>query len=359
MNLNAPELNLTVESLTGKMVSGSDFHHILQAFNLPSNNSFVAGISGILPENLSRFNEDGFIQPLQKTILDQTIDANLNEIAPIIKSTVEGSIKSSLSPTGLLEGEPAAEEVEKLEKQIKQRVDTATSQVQKFIIESNKFTNSNVLASKFNTNINNLIQSKIDNFSNKQIRDLTNDSLYFDNMINIILIDVLFTIKNTAMNELNNYVKPSDSITSSSTSSTIKFKTAPYKINAYVRNYYTIGDGADPDTFSGKTVFNYKYVSGRTCAVDNSSILLNSKVIMPDGKEFLAVDTFVGSSVRPAVYLYFESRQEADSYLNKINATLTNKLELNVIPPISLKIPKFDRPEGVNVSIRGIDRSLV
>lgn len=360
MNLNSPELTVSVEQLQNNLAEGVSLSAIVKAFDIPTNNTFYVAATGLLPSNLSTFDEEGILHALPKTTLEETLSANLNSMSGLVKDNIKTSMVNAISVESQISRDSQEQLIENLSTQIQNSVDSVVSEVQKFIINANKFVEDNLVLSNFNKVISELIKEKVDGFSNKQIRDLNDNSEYFDFILEQIYSESIYKLKDTVEEELKKYITPSSSVTSAINTSTINFKTSPYDISVYVRNYYTYGQGADPDTFAGLTVTNRKLISGKTCAVDNSTILLNSVITMPDGRKFNAVDSFVGSAVRPAIYLYFEKRSDADNYLNSLGVTLTNKIKVNVIPPErSDKIPTFDKPTGTNISIRGLSKDLV
>lgn len=360
MILNLSALYVSQEDLQNMLAPGVNVNDITSSFQLPNVNAFTAQAEGLLPANLTTFNDDGVVTPLPRTTLEETISANLNSMSDIIKNSIRESIEYAISTQGQIQSNPELELVNKLTNELAKNVDSVISEVQRFYISLNRFNNNNLIVSRFNSAVESVVKENVDNFTNKQIRDLTNDEIYFSEILDQIFYEAVNRLKGTVLKELQTASTPSQSITSSINTSTINFKISPYDILSYLRIYYSEGIGADPDTFSGLTVMNTRLVGGRTCAVDNSTILLNSKVIMPDGREFLAVDSFVGSAVRPAIYLYFNTREEGENYLNSLNYSISDKLNIRVIPPpASDRIPRFDRPEGTNISIRGLEKDLV
>lgn len=360
MILNLSGLNITTEELQDKLAPGVNVSDITSSFNIPRASQFTNSASNLLPANLTTFDSDGMISPLPRTTLEETLSSNFNSMSDIIKNSIKQSIDYAISTQGQNKSNQELEDVERLSSELTKSVDSVISEVQKFYISLNRFNNDNLIISKFNSAVESVIGENIESFSNKQIRDLSNDQAYFTQVLEQIFYESVSRLKDTVLKELQLASSPPQSISSSINSSTINFKTSPYNIQSFLRVYYTEGTGADPDTFSGLTVMNTRLISGRTCAVDNSTILLNSKVIMPDGREFIAVDSFMGSSVRPAIYLYFTTREEAENYLASLNYNIINKLNVFVIPPpVSDRIPRFDRPEGGNISIRGLEGDLV
>jgi 3D (Asp-Asp-Asp) domain-containing protein len=359
MNLDSDSLYITKEQLQNRLVAGVSLEDVLSPFNIPTSNTFTVATTGLLPANLSTSDEDGFIKPLPAAVLEEEINKNLNTVSDVIKNNIDSSIKSAISTEGQLSN-TSREEIETFTTELKNNIDGIISKTQEFFISLSNFTKDNLIISKFNTAVNNVIEKNIDSFTNKQIRDLNSDEQYFAEIVEQIFLQAVSELKDTVISELGKSTSTSSSVIASINGSTLNFKTSPYTIPAYLRVYYSLGQGSDPEAITGLSVMNTKLISGRTCAVDNSTILLNSKVTMPDGKEFLAVDSFIGSAVRPAVYLYFYTRQEAEDYLTSLNYNINNKVSLRVVPPaLASNIPKFDRPESTNISIRGLEKDLV
>jgi 3D (Asp-Asp-Asp) domain-containing protein len=203
-----------------------------------------------------------------------------------------------------------------------------------------------------------IINKNIKSLTNKNKRDLGNDKEYFNNVVAKIIAEVLVKIKEVVRKDLMTSITPNQTVSTTINTSLINAKETSYDVECYVRVYYQKGQGADPETFDGLTVLNTKLISGRICAVDNSTIFLNSKIIMPDGREFLAKDTFVGSYVRPAIYLYFTTREEAEDYLIKIGANATNKIKVKITPPAKPKsVQDIKKPS--NITVRGVNKKLV
>lgn len=360
MILNLSALYISPEELQNKLSPGVNVNDITSTFEMPQVSQFATSAEGLLPVNLTTFNEDGIISPLPRTTLEETLSSNFDSMADIIKNNIKASIDYAISTQGQINTNPELELIEKLSTELSKNIDSVVSEVQRFYISLNQFNSNNLIVSKFNAAVDSVVKENIQNFSNKQIRDLTNDQQYFVTVLDQIFYEAVNRLKGTVLKELQMASSPPQSVSSAINSSTINFKTSPYNISSYIRIYYSQGVGADPDTFSGLTVMNTRLMNGRTCAVDNSTILLNSKITMPDGKEFIAVDSFVGAAVRPVIYMYFNTREEGESYLASLNYNITNKLNIRVVPPpTSDKIPRFDRPAGTNISIRGLERDLV
>lgn len=358
MNLDAPELNLSDEDLRKVLQEGVDLNYIKGAFGLPRSDSFTLSASNLLPENLYTTDGDGVSTPLPEATLKQRIDENAAKLFNLIKTNAEDALVKAISVEGQLGVAREKEALEKIVKEITTKMDTIIEKSQNFVISSKTNFRNSILISNYKKAMSEIINANIKKLSNKNKRDLGNDKEYFNNVVAKIIAEILVKIKEIVRKDLLTSITPSQTISTTVNTSLINAKDNSYELECYIRVYYQKGQGADPETFDGLTVLNTKLISGRICAVDNSSIFLNSKILMPDGREFLAKDTFVGSYVRPAVYLYFTTREEAENYLTSLGVNATTKLKVRIIPPTKPKsVQELKKPS--NITIRGVNKKLV
>lgn len=360
MNLSLSGLYVTPEELQGMLAPGVSVSDIISTFELPKADTFTSAASGLLPSNLTTYNNDGVISTLPKTTLDETISANIISMTDMIKNSIKESVQNAISTQGQLDNSPVSNEDEKIINEVQVNNEDILTSSQEYKINLTAYTKDSFTSSKLSKAIDAVVQDNVDSFTNKQVRDLNDSEDYFNSVVDQIYGEAVTSLKDAVIEELVSATSTSDSITSAVDSSLINFSSSTYSISAYVRVYYAKGDGADPATFSGLSVSNTKLMNGRTAAVDNSNILLNSKLVMPDGKEFIGLDSYSNAPVRPLVYLYFDTKSEADSYLNSIGATLTNKINIIVTPPDKPEsLTTYDSSYGSNITIRGINKDLV
>lgn len=358
MNLDAPELNLSDEDLKKVLQEGVNLNYIKEAFGLPKTDAFSSKANNLLPENLYITDGDGVSTPLPETTLKQRIDENAAKLFNLIKSNAEEAVTKAISVEGQLGVSREKEALEKISKEVSTKVDAIIEKTQNFVIDTKTSYRNSILISNYKKAMSDVIKSNIKKLTSKNIRDISNDAENFNNLVAKIIAEVLVKIKEVVRKDLLTAITPNQTVSTTINTSLINAKDDSYDLECYIRVYYQKGQGADPETFDGLTVLNTKLISGRICAVDNSTIFLNSKIIMPGGKEFIAKDTFVGSYVRPAVYLYFTTREEAENYLSSIGVDPTSKLKVRIIPPSKPKsVQELKAPS--NITVRGVNKKLV
>lgn len=358
MNLNAPELNLTESELRNILQEGVSLNYIYNTFDIPKSDSFTLSANNLLPENLYTSDKDGNLTSLPESTLKKRIDDNVEKLFNVIKTNVQNSVDRALSVEGQLGIVRERETLEKVVQEVTQKMDVVVEKAQNFIITVNQNYKNSLLISNYKRVMSDVINKSLKSLSNKNIRDLSNDREVYNNFVAKLITDIMVKFKDIVRKDLKLSINPTVTVSSVVNTSLISANNNSYDVDCYVRVYYQKGQGADPETFDGMTVLKTKLISGRTCAVDNSTIIVGSKVLLPDGKEFLAKDTFTGSSVRPALYLFFTTREEAENYLIKIGVTTTNRIKVRVTPPNKPKnISDYNSPS--KVTIRGVNKKLV
>jgi hypothetical protein len=335
VNFSASEVQEDLQALKDKLEDGITIDDLLSITNLPILSEFSQAAGGLLPVNLLKIGADGKVDLLSLTELQQALSKGLGDI----KGYLEGEV---LGLFNALKGE--VEAVYNQAKEVYEELSNLGETLQKdnslvfdaAISALNGATGLNINAQSLAT----LKKAGVDTMNNlsdlspKQIKDLA-DPNFFGKLVNTTL-DASIAATGVAAEILGEQSISNAQLNNSSymdlfrSSSPEKTKTIP----VYRQVYWAKGEGATPEAAAKKSSSgNHQLVDDYSLAVDNSNILLESKITFADdSKEREAVDVATkakGLSITgpyPVVAIFFEEREKALEYRRKypkyVNATI-------------------------------------
>jgi hypothetical protein len=367
MNLEGDELKKVTVNLDDRLTKEDPLSLLLaplqQLIKIPDIGGLLNSFGNFLPQNLTQIDAEGIVSLLSPEALKQAI----SEGAESIKSLLEDAIKQKLDEVMSLTNE-VTDTVENTAQSLISAGASITSLnlnflnktidsfLQTFNITGPDLTSITSVQSTANSIINSL-----SNLSPKEIRDLFNPA-YYQQVFDETLEAAINAVGQDAVNNALQQVAPSLNISSLNKLAQAGVglfaagaggsAAGPYEMLVEVHTYHGRGDGADADAAQKKSVSGQALQSGRSCGVDNSTILIGSTVQTSLGT-FKAVDkTKIASTTGlPVINLYYETADEAAMKTYELSSSKKSKQIVKVTPPGGGFTPK-------NLDKRGLDYDL-
>lgn len=349
MNFDAPDFLKDLKDVQGKLDNGVSFDQIQGALNVPELSEFSKLAENLLPKNLVKFDENGKLGLASLNELQQSLYSGLGDIKGYLENEIKGVFNS-------LKGE--IENVYNEAKSVYDEIQNLASSIQKDssvvydigLSALNNATGLNVTAQDVG-NIEKSISNSIESFtklSPKKLKDLS-DPDFYGRMVNATLTSTLTVVEKTAelsgiqsiINEQvdsSGYTNLFKSAIESGKNVLPKEKEGDdttYRVVVKRTVYWGKGEGATQEANAKKANSGNQLVDDYSLLVDNSEILLGSKVKFEDDKkEREAVDVATpskGVSISeeyPTIAIYFDTKEKALAYSKKypqqnINAIVT------------------------------------
>lgn len=346
MNLKGDELHKISthleESLTKDDPLSLALDVVSQFIKLPDLGGALGSFGNMLPSNLTQIGADGVASLLNPAALKEKLDQGFEQAKGLLESQIKEKLNSLTSIA-------------------EQTVETASQQAESFISSGLSLANLNLdyltkTAEQFfkSTNITgpdltsvsnvqsaatSAINNIIDNLSLKDIRDLS-DPAFYQQIVDKSLEAAKQALSSNAISNAVQQIAPSSSIGSMvklaqvGSGSFNSGNSGPVETLAEISVYYGKGDGADADAAQKKSVSGKALQSGKSCGVDNSTILIGSTIQTSLGT-FTAVDKTkkASSDGTPVVDLYFESVEEAVQKQLQLSKSKKTRQIVKVTPP--------------------------
>jgi hypothetical protein len=349
MNFDAPDFLKDLKDVQSKLDDGVSFDQIQEALNIPELSEFSKLAENLLPKNLVKFDENGKLGLASLNDLQQSLYSGIGDIKGYLENEIKGVFNS-------LKGE--IENVYNEAKSVYGEIQNLASSIQKDssvvydlgLSALNNATGLNVTAQDIG-NIEKSISNSIESFtklSPKKLKDLS-DPDFYGRMVNATLTSTLTVVEKTAelggiqsiINEQmdsSGYGNLFKSAIESGKNILPKQKESDdttYKVPVRRTVYWGNGEGATQEANAKKANSGNQLVDDYSLLVDNSKILLGSKVKFEDDKkEREAVDVATpskGVSISeeyPTIAIYFDTKEKALAYSKKfpqqnINAIVT------------------------------------
>lgn len=369
MNLQGNELhNITVNldnNLTKEDPLSLVINSLLSLVKIPDLGGLISSYANFLPQNLVQLAEDGVYSLLNPQQLQQVIQEGLSSVSSLIEAQITNKLNELMSTANTVT-DAAQQAVDAVVS-----AGTAISELNLGYLDEtlDKFLQTFNITGTDLTSIANVqsaatsIISTLDNLSPDQIQDLTNPA-YYQQVFSETLNAAKTALSNEAIAGALSQILPSSSITSMiglaeagvsllNTGVDSAGNRGTYDILAEVHVYYGKGDGADSDAAQRKSVSGQALQPGRSCAVDNSLIMIGSMVNTTLGT-FKAVDKTKISSTTglPVVELFFEDRTTAVQKDLQLTQSKKKKQVVKVTPSRSGSF------NPSNIQKRGLDYDL-
>ena len=325
MNFSASEIQEDLQSIKDKLDDGITIDDLLGIVDLPILSEFSQAAGGLLPVNLLKVGADGKIDVLSLTELQKALSKGLGDIKGYLEGEVLGLFNTLKGEVEAVYDEAKAvyDELsdlgDSLQKDNSKIVDLALSTL-------NGATGLNIDAQSL-ANLKNVGQNTIKNFSNlspKQIKDLA-DPDFFGKIVNTTL-DATIAATGVAAEIMGEQSISNSQLNNSSYMNFFK-DGSENEIRKVVQRevYWGKGEGATPESAAKKASSgNAQLVDDYSLAVDNTNILIDSKITFSDdNKEREAVDivsrtkgiSIIGTD--PVVAIFFDEREKALEYRKK------------------------------------------
>jgi hypothetical protein len=354
VNLNALDFLKDLEGIKNKLDENVSLDIITNATNLPELSEFSKLAEGLLPQNLTKFDENGKLGLVSLNELQSALFNGLTDIKGYLEKEITGvfnSIKGEIE--GVYdEANAVYDDLSNLAKNIQ----NDSSVIADLAVSSlNSATGLNVEVQDL-ANLQTTVSNTIESFSQlspKKVKNLA-DPKFFGRVVNATLntsLDLVGqTAELTAIQGLLNdqidssgYVNMFKSAIESGKNILPKDKPSDdtkYNVTVYRTVYWGKGEGALPEAAAEKANSGNKLKDDYSLAVDNSKIILGSKVSFADDKkEREAVDVatpskgITTSGENPTVAIYFETKEKAQAYLKA-------HPERNVLAKVTVPSPK-------------------
>lgn len=395
MNLNAPDFLNDLKNTKDKLDSGISLDEIQSALNVPELSDFSKLAQGLLPENLIKADVFGKIGLPSLKDLESTLYSGLTDIKDLVKNQITGTLDAITGQAQAVfdEAKSVYEDLGNMVSEI-QKDSSTVSDIGLGAL--NNITGLNVTTQSVG-NLQKSITNSIDSFtalSPKKIKDLA-DPEFYGRMVDATMQNTLDAAKKNAelaglQGILNDQIDNSGypamfkSAIESGKNLLPKKKESDdtqYKIVVKRTIYWGKGEGATPEGSSKKANTGNKLVDDYSLLVDNSKVLVGSKVKFEDDKkEREAVDVATpskGISISteyPTIAIYFDTKEKAQAYMKSysndvINAIITvpsqkeNDIKQKIKEKAKSKIDelkKLEKPTKaeINAKIAALDKRI-
>ena len=328
MKFNSSEIKNNIEKIKDKIPEDINIEEIYKSINLPQLSDLSESFKKIIPKNLLQYAENGEMALMKLKDLKGKLEDSANNIKDIVAEKVTGSfdaIKNNLNID---------------DNTLKNITDT----VSKFKKENESIINNaalkglnyaNVLNSESQdiASFHNITDKTIKEFSNlspKNMRILQTNEKYANELkeatINVIINKTKLQAELMGQESLLNQQLDDSSYENLFAFSLNENENDISKDMVVERTvYWGNGSGMLLDNVTDTTSTGYKLMNDYSLAVDNSNILIGSKIIFSDeeNKERECVDIALKSkgisknTNFPVVAIYFNNEEEAMEYLQK------------------------------------------
>jgi hypothetical protein len=336
VNYNDPEFLKDLEKTKDKLDDSVSLDQIQGALNLPELSEFSKLAEGLLPENLIKIDENGKLGLASLTELQGALFSGLSDIKGYLDKEISAAFNSLKGEIQNVVDEAKAvyDDLNNLATSISKDSSVVTDMA---IDALNNATGLNVNAQDLG-NIQKTITNSIESFtqlSPKKVKDLA-DPEFYGRVVNATLNTTLDLAGNASkLAAMNGLIK--DQVDSSGYVDMFKSSIergknvlpkekesddTEYKIVVKRTVYWGKGEGATPESAAKKANSGNKLVDDYSLLVDNSKIIIGSKVkFFDDQKEREAVDVATpskGISISgeyPTVAIYFDTKEKAQAYM--------------------------------------------
>ena len=354
MNLNAPDFLKDLEGIQNKLDGSLSIDELTNATNLPELSEFSELAKGLLPENLIKADENGKLGLVSLTELQNALFNGLTDIKGYLENEIVGVFNS-------LKGEVEnvynqAKTVYDDIKNLSANIQNDSSVIADLAVSSlNSATGLNIEVQDL-ANLQKTVSNTIESFaqlSPKKVKDLA-DPNFYGRVVNATLNTTLDLTGKTAeliatQSLINDQLDSSGYVdmfkSAIESGKNLLPKENPddpskEKVTVYRTVYWGKGEGALPEAAAQKANSGNKLVDDYSLAVDNSKVIIGSKVkFADDKKEREAVDVatpskgITTSGENPTVAIYFETKEKAQAYLK-------SHPERNVLATVTVPSPK-------------------
>jgi archaellum component FlaC len=354
VNFNSLEFLKDLEKTKDKLDDSVSLDQIQGALNLPELSEFSKLAEGLLPENLIKVDENGKLGLPSLTELQGALFSGLSDIKDYLDKEISAAFNSIKGEIQNVMDE--AKDVYDDLSNLSETISNASSTVSDMAIDAlNNATGLNVNVQDLG-NIQKTITNSIESFtqlSPKKVKDLA-DPEFYGRVVNATLNTTLDLAGNAAqlaaMNGLiqdqvdsSGYVDMFKSAIERGKNVLPKEKESDdteYKIVVKRTVYWGKGEGATPESAAKKANSGNKLMDDYSLLVDNSKVLIGSKVkFFDDQKEREAVDVATpskGISISgeyPTIAIYFDTKEKAQAYMKA-------RPDENVVAFVTVPSPK-------------------
>jgi hypothetical protein len=367
MNLEGDELKKVTVNLDDRLTKEDPLSILIaplqQLIKIPDIGGLLNTFSNFLPQNLTQIDAEGIASLLSKQDLERVLSEGVESVKGLLETEIKNKLDEVMSLANEVTDtvESAAESLISAGASIASLNLSFLNKTIDSFLQTFNITGADLSSiSSVQSSANSVIES-LNNLSPKEIRDLFNPA-YYQQVFNETLEAAIDAVGQDAINSALESVAPSLNISSLNklaqigvglfTAGSNGSAAGPYEILAEVHTYHGRGDGADADAAQKKSVSGQALQSGKSCGVDNSTILIGSTIQTSLGT-FKAVDKnkIASTSGLPPINLYFETAEEAAKKAYELSSSRKGKQIVKVTPPGGGFVPK-------NLDKRGLDYDL-
>lgn len=349
MNFNGAEIQDAQGNtyLLEQLKDNIDIGSIIDSIQLPDIGGLGNAFGGLLPQNLIQIAEDGVASLLDGENLQQAIEQGVESVKGIIEQEIKSTLDTAM---GLVN------EVTNVAEEVVSSINSIGTGLLSLNLESmQKGLDSLIsVAGSFGVDtsaITSITQSYapvlegIQNLSPKTLQDLQ-DPAFYQNFLQTAVNEATSLVSNSAIAGAVQSIAPSvdiNSMLSLAQAGVGLFSSGTptgdggkeNEILVELTTYHGKGESADFDAARKKSTFGPQLQSGKSCAVDNSTILFGSTVQIPGFGTFTAVDKGKASSTtgNPVVAMFFETQEEAAAKELQIIKSRKKTVVVKVKPP--------------------------
>jgi hypothetical protein len=357
MKFDSSDFKSGLQNISSKLDDGVSLSDLTNAINIPELSEFSKLAEKMTPKNLIKFGEDGKVNLLSLTELQKSLNSGLSDIKGYLEGEILGLFESI---RGEIQGVyDEAKSVYDEVSNISNTISKGSSQIVDASLDAFNQTVGLNLKTQDLGNIYKTATNTIESFtklSPKKLKDLS-DPNFFKNVVDTTLQSTLNVTGAAAeyaaadslikdqmdnssyMNHFSNSLSKSKNVLPKKQEE----KEGDFTYSGVVerRVYWGKGEGATPESAAQKSNSGSKLVNDYSLAVDNSTVLIGSKVSFSDDKkEREAVDVATPSKglssdgVYTVIGIYFETKENALEYQKKYPEKYVN---------ITVKVPNSER----------------
>lgn len=369
MNFNGEELTKIPENIASSLIDENiplNFQELLGSLKIPDLGGLAQSFQQLLPQNLVSVDIEGVFSLLSPKELQQQIEDGLQSV----RGLIEDQVKSVLDEAMSLKAQ-ATDAIQQAGDAI-ENIGTSIASLN-FDFLSNITDSFTSIAGTLGIDTTSISQIQeaatpvldgLKSLSPKQIRDLQNPAT-LQQTVNTAVDTASQLMGNQAIAGALQSISPSLNIQAiqqlfgvgaglfavGSTGQNNEPQ-KEYSILVEINTYYAKGEGADVDAAQYKSVSGKKLQPGKSCAVDNSSIIFDSDVETSLGT-FKAVDKVKTgtSSGTPVISLFFDTQEEAVNKELQLTRSKRRKQVVKVKPPGSTFVPKQLETRGTSFEL--------
>jgi hypothetical protein len=339
MNLNGQELTRVPEYLLEILEDPvATLNDLIQNVALPTLGGLASSFANLLPNNLITVDQSGNVNLLSPAILEQVINEGLNQVTGLVEQEIRTALNTvtGIINTATNAAEEAANAISNLGLGISNlNLGYVNEALESFLSVAGTMGVDTSSISQI-TNSAQSVLNAIANLSPAEILNLQNPEV-FEQYVNTALNTSLDLIKEETIKNALNTILPSQTVSTAiglALAGVSSFSNGQQEVLVEIDTYCAKGEGADKDAAQYKSVSSKRLQPGKSCAVDNSKILIGSKVITSLGT-FEAVDKTKTSSSTglSMVNLFYEDQPTASQKLLQLIQSGKKKQVVKVIPP--------------------------